>query len=176
MSTTGFSVLDTYNFICDYAVAHKGNTPSQRLIAANCGFSSATAHSCVSALIKEGLLERIDGAVCVVRADFTLQPNARNFPSSKEKTTDVMPMTLIPKKLQGVNRKHLAKMGIKIGKAADDIYNLATYPPDWSYERVNDPNQESYLLADDAGIYRAIIYRRQMDNGAEVVFSLLEDT
>lgn len=175
---TGFSTIDTYNFVLDWSIAHKGNTPSQRQVANGCGFSGATAHSCINALIKEGLLERIDGTLCVVRADFVLRSSARNLNSNQTNMADIQRMGIIPKKLRGANKKELAKLGVKIGKAIDEFWNEAVYPPGWFYEKVEHPNPqrngEAFLLADDKGIYQAICYRRQSENGAEVVLSTLE--
>lgn len=171
---TGFSTVDTYNFILAWAIAHKGNTPSQRQVAKGCGFSGATAHACKLALIKEGLLEIIDGVLCVVRADFVLHPDAHNFGSTQTTTPDIRQMGIIPKKLEGTNKKELVKLGIKIGKAVDEFYNEAVYPSGWFYEQLPVPNQESYLLADAQGIYQAVCYLRDGKNGPEIVLSTLE--
>lgn len=175
-SKTGFSTVDSYNFILAWSIAHKGNTPSQREIAKGCGFSSATAHSCVGALIKEGLLQRIDGTLCIVRADFVLRPNARNLGHNQDEMANIRQMGIIPKRLQGANKKQLAKLGIKVGKAIDEFWNQASYPPGWFYEKIDDPDQESYLLADKQGVYQAICYRRQKEGGVEIILSTLEPT
>lgn len=175
-SKTGFSTVDTYNFILAYAIAHKGNTPSQRQVAKGCGFSGATAHACKLALIKEGLLEIIDGTLCIARADFVLHPDARNFGSTQTTTPDIRQMGIIPKRLQGTNKKKLAKLGVKVGKPVDEFYNEATYPSGWFYEKIDTliVGQESYLLADEQGIYQAVCYRRQSEHGTEVILSTLE--
>lgn len=67
MRWSGHTTLDIYRYIVDWALSHKGNTPSLRQIAAGCGFSVDTAHNHVRILIEEGALRRIDGDLCVAR-------------------------------------------------------------------------------------------------------------
>ena len=72
---TGFTTLDVYKFIVKWAMEHKGNTPSQRQIAAAIGVAGSTVHYHTQTLISQGLLERLDGELCVVRAQFDTEPD-----------------------------------------------------------------------------------------------------
>lgn len=170
---SGHNVIDAYHFILEYAAAHQGNTPSQRRMAAHCEFAIGTAHTCVAALIKEGLLERIDGDLCVVKADFALHPDAATVPANKGRTASLLDMNVIPRDIQGTNQAELNIMGIDIYGPFNDHFYEASYPLDWQYEKVESDGQETYLLADDEGLYRAVVHYHDKGKNRGVTFTLL---
>lgn len=69
---TGFAAMDVYKFIVKWAQSHKGNTPSLNQVARGCNLTSPTVHYHIQNLIKAGLLERIDGHLCVIRSSFVV--------------------------------------------------------------------------------------------------------
>lgn len=173
--STGYSVADCYNFIVSWALAHKGNTPSQRQIATSCGFSSATAYNCIKVLIKQGMLERVDGELCVVRSSFEVEPGAEQFilltfdNGTKEAPSkiNVFNMQYIPKDIQGISQKQLVKVGIGMQEMDDAHFWRAVYPKGWIYE-VIDGETDRMLLIDSKGQYRALLHFH--DGSATITF------
>lgn len=170
---SGHNVIDAYNFILSWAVAHKGNTPSQRKIAQECDFAIGTAHTCVATLIKEGLLERIDGDLCVVKAEFTLDADAANIPATNNRVWHLSDMNVIPQDMSDEDRWRLADAGVYIGKSVNDLFNKAEYPEGWRYERIESDDQEAYLLSDDRGVYRAIVHYHGKGKARSVTLTML---
>lgn len=161
--STGFATIDCYHFILQWAIAHKGNTPSLRQIAAGCNFSGATAHYHKQVLIKQGLLEIIDGELCVVRAKFTLPDNAYEMAEIERIYPDIASMNYIPKEIDFVNARtkpgiHVSDWGIILGEAADEEFLFATYPSGWRYVQIGDfgPLKE-WHLQNAAGLHLATI-------------------
>lgn len=177
---TGYTIADTYNFVVDWASKHKGNTPSCRQIGVGCNFSMATAHACVQALIKQGYLERIDDELCVVHSDFALHAKAKSFnliSDGKFKgkiAVDIFKMKAIPLNTKDMTTDQLAALGIIVGPAIDKQYQEATYPAGWLYEEIEGTNSESYLLVDEKGNYRAVLYTADGDTGNQVTLTFLE--
>lgn len=170
---TGYTVVDAYNFVVEWAQKHKGNTPSHRQISLACGFSVATAHDCVQSLIKKGLLERIDSELCVVRSDFVLHANASDLGDGKWKgkgEIDILAMKSIALDINGITPKKLKSLGIVPGKAINKDYAEATYPEGWRYEEIEGTNSENYLLVDDKGNYRAVLVTPDSDGQAIITF------
>lgn len=80
MRGSGNTTLDTWKFILDWALSHKGNTPSLRQIARGCGFSQDTAHAHQHKLIEMGMLVKIDTEVCVARLRVSAPKNIYDLP------------------------------------------------------------------------------------------------
>lgn len=171
-TNSGYTAIDCYNFVLEYSKAHKGNTPSHRQIGIACGFSVATAHSCVQSLIKEGLLERIDNELCVVRSDFVLHADASQLGDGKLKTeepVDILAMKSIPLDINGITPKKLKALGITLkGVAVSKDYAEATYPDGWRYEEIEGTNGENYLLVDEEGEYQAVLTLPNLDGEGKV--------
>lgn len=148
-SGTGFPTVDTYTFIVNFALAHKGNTPSQRQIGEGCGFSGATAHYHIHALMEQGLLERIDGELCVARLKITAPDDIYDEMKSIERTyPEIEKMGCIPKEMRSPkNDISLAKLDIETGDAIDEEFLVATYPENWRYIKASrDEAVDIYLL------------------------------
>lgn len=176
MAKSGHNVIDAYNFILEWAAAHQGNTPSQRKMAAHCQFAIGTAYTCVATLIEKGLLERIDGDLCVVKADFTLDDDAFDVFAANSKPPDLLDMNVIPQDIQGTNEAELFDMRIVVGEhIVDQFFYDATYPDGWQYEKVDDDKQGTYLLADDKGLYRAVAHYHGEGKNRGVTFTLLNN-
>lgn len=159
---TGFRTVDVYHFILDWAIAHQGNTPSQRQIAAGCGCSNSTAHHHTQVLIGRGLLERKDGELIVVRSTFSVPENAWEWEEIERVYPDILSMTVIPK---DTNVDDLSIMGtldfvgLKTGAAVDEEFLAATYPDGWKYQVAAMPDTavDVYFLIDGKGTLRATL-------------------
>ena len=153
---SGFATLDTYRYIVDWALGHKGNTPSQRQIAAGVGFSHATAHYHIQQLIEKGLLERRDGALCITHAEVSVPYTAFNALRDRA-YPDIESMTVIPKEVRFAGHKTTtAKVGIEEGESVDEEFRQATYPENWHYRPLEDDNLQKsgvkgWLLYDAKG-------------------------
>lgn len=160
--SSGFATHDTYKYIVDWALQHKGNTPSHRQIAAGCGFSHATAHYHIQQLIDKGLLERLDGALCISHAEISVPYTA--FNALRERAyPDVTTMRFIPKEVRfAKERSTLAKLGIESGDSLDEEFRQATYPEGWHYvplddKRVEKSGSKVWLLRDGEGTDRGVL-------------------
>lgn len=155
---TGFATIDTYHFILQWALEHKGNTPSQRQIAAGCGFSNATAHYHTNDLINKGLLERKDGELCVVRGTFAIPENAFEIEDLQRLYPPLAEMGHIPKDIMFAEFvEHpldaLNELGIILGDAVDSEFLAASYPSGWSFgeDLQKDSGVELRHLSDQKG-------------------------
>lgn len=170
MSNTGFATVDTYRFIADWALAHKGNTPSLRQIAQGCGFSGATAHYHIQVLIKQGLLERIDGALCVVRLQIIAPDNIYDMKSPERIYPEFRLMKSIPKEMTWM-KTHPKEMGIAIGDAIDEEFLQASYPLDWKFLCLAfDKITETHQLVDEGGVPRAMLDFNTLNYTANIHF------
>lgn len=174
-NSSGFATLDTYHFILNWGLAHKGNTPSQRQISAGCGFSNATAHHHKRVLIEQGLLEIIDGELCIVRSTFTLPPNAYEVSEIERIYPNITEMKHIPKDIDFSDlgeKPSLADLGIMLGEAADEQFLLATYPEGWRYLHIkqDDPGVDMYHLVDTQKNLRASLRFNKMQYTANIYF------
>lgn len=160
INSTGFTTLDCYHFVVQWALTHKGNTPSQRQIARGCGFSNATAHYHTQILIERNLLARIDGELCVTRGTFSVPPNIFDLADLERTYPVITDMKTIPKEVTGLpaNTK-LAEFGIIPGDAVDSEFLKAYYPPGWEYmlSPITDQSVEIYNLVDDDGQTQATL-------------------
>lgn len=157
-NSTGFLSIDTYHYIINYALTHKGNTPSQRQIASGCGFSNATAHYHTQILISQGLLERIDGELCVSRGIFSVPPNIFDIADIDRNYPDITDMKVIPKEIVGLGQ-NIEEYGISVGDAADQEFLSASYPIDWKYilSPLTDQSIEIYNLVNENGLIQATL-------------------
>lgn len=135
--------VKTYHFILDWAVAHKGNTPTQRQIAAGCGYTQATAHNHIGVLIEANILEYIDNHLCIVRSQFTVSDNAYEAAELERTYPDVTLMKCIPKDCEirdeAVKESGgLEHLGITVGKPLDSEFLAAKYPKGWKYVNLNE--------------------------------------
>lgn len=73
---TGHTMMDVYRFIVTWAEIHKGNTPTQRVVAEHLHVTAPTVRYHMDNLIRQGLLERVDNVLCVVRATFVVHGHA----------------------------------------------------------------------------------------------------
>src|SRR6187455_857053 len=99
---TGHTTIDVYRFIVDWALKHKGNTPSQREIGRACDISGSTAQYHTELLVGKKLLARIDGELCVMRSDFMLHSDAYNLDFSDPEEDKIAEMKIIPKDIRGL--------------------------------------------------------------------------
>lgn len=83
MRGSGHTTIDTWRFILDWALSHKGNTPSMRQIAKGCDFSQDTAHVHVHILIAQGVLRQIDGDLCIVKLRVSAPKDIYDLPGVK---------------------------------------------------------------------------------------------
>lgn len=167
---TGFRTVDTYRFIVDWALAHKGNTPSLREIGNGCDFSNATAHHHVQVLIGLGLLQSIDGQLCVTRLVVIAPQNIYDMERPERIHPDMEEMAYIPKEMT-FSRTHPKEMGIMIGEAVDDEFMAATYPHFWKFVTLaEDSLSTTYQLIDDGGVTRAVMVFDMVNYRANIHF------
>lgn len=171
--TSGFLTVDVYHFIVQWALAHKGNTPSQRQIGEGCGFSGATAHYHIHALMDQGLLERIDGELCVARIKITAPDDIYDEMKSVERTyPGIEGMRCIPKEVRSSKKDiSLAKLGIETGDAMDEEFLVATYPEGWHYLKASGDEAVSiYLLRTAQSYPRATLSFDRINYKASIYF------
>ena len=172
-TTTGFHTLDTYRFIVDWALEHGGNTPTQRQIAAGCGFSHATAHYQIQQLIQKGLLERRDGALCIVHAEVAVPYSAYNALRDMG-NPDVTTMQFVPKEVHFANPSvSLADLGIVAGDSFDVEYQRAIYPAGWHFEpveteKLDKSGHKTWMLNDNHGQMRGVLSLDEIEYRAKL--------
>lgn len=152
---SGFSTADVYNYILEWANSHQGNTPTQRQIAQAVGIASGSAHHHKMVLVKQGLLKIVDGALCVVKADFTLHNDAAAL-TDDDAGPPILKMKSIPANIQGATLSRLKQLGLSIGKEKANGYREAAYPQGWKYEDI-EKNGETFLLMDSDERYVALV-------------------
>lgn len=149
MASTGFATFDTYRFIIDYTLSHKGNTPSMRQIAKGCGFSQDTSHAHVHVLIGMGLLEKIDNELCVARIAVVAPDNIYDLEPPNRVMPEIGTMKYIPL-VRTMGKTSLARLGITVGEKINDQFANATYPDEWRFITSTDNGViETYHLVDE---------------------------
>lgn len=157
MSKSGFPAADTYRFIVDWAIAHKGNTPSLKQIGDALGVAPATVFYHVRALVERGVLERIDGDLCVTRLIVTAPDNIYYLNAPERSYPEIEKMLVIPKEVT-LGRSTLDGMGINPIDVLDEEFMTASYPPFWKFAKINSINGvETYQLLDEGNVTRAIL-------------------
>lgn len=173
MTSSGFATVDTYRFIVNFALTHKGNTPSQRQIGEGCGFSGATAHYHIHALMEQKLLERIDGELCVARIKVTAPDDIYDEMKSVERTyPEIEKMGCIPKEMRWSTKNiSLAKLGVEANDAIDEEFLVATYPEGWRYIKASiDEAASVYLLRTAQNSPRATLSFDRVNYKASIYF------
>lgn len=167
---TGYTVMDTYNFIINYAKTHGGNSPSYGKIAAGCGFSKPTAFASVKQLVTAGLLEQRDGEIIIAGANLLVPGELGQGGTVSD--ADIFAMRVIPKEMIFNGRHKLSDYKITVGEAINAEFLHAQYPAGWRYERSSNPHNLSptYLLLDESDYPRAILRLEPEDGRASVRF------
>lgn len=144
---TGLPTLDIYHFIVDWAMAHRGNTPSQRQIADGLDVAQSTAHYHIHILVGMGLLEQIDGELCVARGVFTMKDPMYDMTPIHRIYPDILSMTVIPEFIAHfhVGGMTAEEVGIVLGEKADDEFLYATYPEGFCYEKAEPESEFDFM-------------------------------
>lgn len=170
--SSGFATIDTYQFIVNWALAHKGNTPSQSQIGLGCGFSGATAHYHIHVLMEQGLLERIDGELCVTRLQVSVPLDIHDMRSVERTHPEIERMGHVPKDMIVTDSSLMQNLEIRIGEVVDEEFSTAIYPDHWAFVRISNTDSlcESYLLFDENGDGRAVLHFDRANYKASIHF------